>query len=113
MTTDTTSTDGDLTLGTFEKNLFATTDVLGESREASRHDAAVCRDCGRGDEVETEKEREGTVTVKRHRCNRCGTYGATVVEARHGDEPARVRTGGDVETVDLALSVNADYRGTF
>lgn len=102
------------TVSDAEFALLATTDILGEGREASRWDSAVCLCCGRGDEVETaKKRREGNTTVKRHRCARCDTWGATVVEARMGNRPARVRTGGDVETRDLEAPENERFRGTF
>jgi hypothetical protein len=83
-----------------------------EPREASRHDGAACRACGRGDAVVSRSRREYDTTVKRHVCTRCEAYGATMIRARRG-KPARVRSLGDVQTFDLADDVNARFRGTF
>lgn len=83
-----------------------------EPRDASRHDGAACRACGRGDAVVSRSRREYDTTVERHVCTRCEAYGATLTRARRG-QPARVRSLGDVQTFDLADDANARFRGTF
>lgn len=83
-----------------------------ESRESSRSDAVACLSCGRGDATITECRREHDVTIKRHACTRCETYGASQIYARLG-RPSLVRSLGDVQIVDLADDANARFRGTF
>jgi hypothetical protein len=83
-----------------------------EPRGSSRHDAAACRACGRGDAVISKCRRKYDTTVKRHVCTRCETYGASLIRARPGD-PARVRSLGDVQIYDLGNEANTRFRGTF
>lgn len=83
-----------------------------DSRDSAKWDSPVCKECGRMDAVETDSRRKVNMTVKRHTCTRCDTHGATLVDVNHGPGPARVSSGGDVETVDLSLDENAEYRGT-
>jgi hypothetical protein len=83
-----------------------------EPRDSSRHDAAACRACGRGDAVISNCRRKYDTTVKRHVCTRCETYGASLIRARSG-VPARVRSLGDVQIFDLSDETNARFRSTF
>lgn len=87
--------------------------TTGDGRSLAKWDSAVCTECDRGDEVRTEKRTKGLVTVKRHACKRCQSYGATVIEGGVTPSDTSLWTKGDVITVDLGKSENEEYRHTF